>query len=169
MIKEKQIRTIIPFVIIFGLSFLLSDADMFHDFGTRFEFVKHNAKLIWMLIIGDVGQAIEGICCSLIFFTAWRKNRNKNRWYSDLHWQFSALCLCWSISSALSFVSNFSSYLWIQGLIRLCVFIFWFYFLNTLFAARKLLYYPEERDEAIRKAEAFDKLLKTLRDEGNVV
>jgi hypothetical protein len=101
---------------------------------------------------------------SLIFFTAWLKNRHKNKWYSDLHWQFSGIFFCWSVSSALSFVSNFASYLWIQGLVRVFVFVFGFYFLNTLYAARKLLYYPEEKDETIRKAKAFDKLFKEITD-----
>jgi hypothetical protein len=162
--KEKKIRTILPFVIVFVCSYFLSDADLLHDFGNRFDFVEHNIKLIWLFIIGDVGQAIEWFCCSLIFFTAWIKNRNTNKWYSDLLWQFSGIFVCWSVSCALSFVSNFASFLWIQGLVRTMVFVFGFYFLNTLFAARKLIYYPETKEEMLLKAQKFEELLKKLND-----
>lgn len=165
MMKEKQIRTILPFVFIVGISYFLSEADMLHNFGTRFEIVQYNIKLIWLFIIGDVGQALEWFCCSLIFFTAWMKNRDKNKWFSDLFWQWSAVCFCLFISSGLSFVANFASFLWIQGLVRALVFVSAAWFLNTLYRARKLIYYPETRDETLRKAQKFDELLKKITEE----
>lgn len=165
MMKEKQIRAIIPFITVFGITFFLADAKLFHDFGNRFEIVKDNMRLVWLLVTGDVGQAVIWFGSSLIFFLAWNKNKKRTAWYTDMYWQLSGVFFCWFVLSVLSLISNFVFYLWLQGLVRLCVFIFGFYFFNTLYAARKLMYYPETREEALRKAQKFDELLKKLRDE----
>jgi hypothetical protein len=164
MMKEKKIRTILPFLLVLASTFFLSDADPFENFGTRFEFVKYNIRLIWLLFLGDAGQSVIWFCCSLIFFRAWRKNRDTNKWYSDLHWQLSGIFFCWSVLSILSVVSNLYSYLWIQGMVRLFVFFFGFYFLNTLYRVRKILYNPETPDTIIEKAKKLDDLLVKIDD-----
>lgn len=165
MMKESKIRAIIPFVIVFASTFFLADADILHNFGTRLEMLRGNSRLVYLLFTSDAGQSIEWFCCSLIFFIAWHKNKAKGFWYVDILWQLSGIFFCWSILSVISLISNFYSYLWIQGMFRLFVFIFGFYFLNTLYAARNLIFYPESRDESIRKAQKFDELIKLIKDE----
>lgn len=169
MMKERQIRTIIPFVIVFLSTFFLSEAELLHNFGTRWDMVQHNARLVWLLFTGDLGQAAVWFLCSLIFYKAWRKNRLRGVWYTDIHWQLSGIFLCWSVLSLLSLVSNFYSYLWLTGMVRLFVFVFGFYCLNTLFAARKMLFHPETPEEMEHKAAKFDELIKILRNERDVV
>lgn len=162
MMREKQIKVFIPFLLIFGGSFFLADADLFHNFGARFESVQYNFKLILLFFLGDVGQTVVCFCSSLIFFTAWKLNRGKNLWYSDIFWQLGSTFLCWSILSIVSLLANFYSYLWIQGMIRLCVFIVVLYVLNTLYRIRRLIYYPETREETILKAKKYDEFIALL-------
>jgi hypothetical protein len=168
MMKEKQLKVFIPFLLIFGGSFFLSDADILHNFGARFEIVKYNFKLILLFFLGDIGQ---GVCCagsSLILFIAWKLNRNKNMWFSDLFWQLGGAFAFWALLCGVSLLANFYSYLWIQGMVKLFGFIAMFYLLNTLYRIRKRLYYPETRDETIRKAQKFDELLKAIMKDEDV-
>jgi hypothetical protein len=165
MVKEKNIRTIIPFLIVFLSTFFLADADIFHDFGVRYEVIMANMRLLGLLITGNLGLAIVCFLSSLIFFTAWKKNRHRNVWYSDLHWQLAGLCFGWAILCVMNLLANFNSYLWIQGMIRLFVFLFSAYFLNTLYRARKILYHPESREESIRKAAKYDELIALIKKE----
>lgn len=165
MVKEKNIRTIIPFLIVFLSTFFLSDADIFHDFGIRYEIIQKNMRLLWLLITGNMGLAIVCFLSSVIFFTAWKKNRHRNVWYSDLHWQLAGLCFGWCVLCLMNVLANFYSFLWIQGMMRLFVFLFSAYFLNTLYRARKILYYPETREEAIRKAAKYDELISLIKKE----
>lgn len=162
MLKEKQIRTWLPFIIVGLSTFFLSDADPFENFGTRFDFVKYNIKLIWLLFSGDAGQSLVWFCCSLIFFKAWRKNRIKKVWFADMYWQLSGIFFCWCVLSILSVVSNFFSYLWIQGMVRLFVLFFGFYFFNTLYRARYMIYNSETPEEMLKKAQKFDELIKKI-------
>src|SRR6478672_8501294 len=143
MMKEKQIRFWIPLVLVLGGSYFLSDADLFHNFGARFEVVKYNFKLILLFLIGDIGGVMVFVSSSLIFFTAWKLNRHKNTWYSDIFWQQASVYVCWAVLCAVSLLANVSSFLWIHGMIKLAVLIVSFYALNTLFRSRKLFYYPE--------------------------
>jgi hypothetical protein len=162
MMKEKQIRFWLPFVLVFGGSYFLSDADLFHSFGARFEVVQYNFKLILLFLISDIGGLLVFICSSLIFFKAWKLNRSKNTWYSDLFWQLGSVYLCWAVLFAISLLANVRSFLWIYGMIKLAVFIVSFYVLNTLFRVRKLIYYPETREETILKAKKYDDLMALL-------
>lgn len=171
MVKEKNIRTWIPFVVVFASTYFLSGADLFRDFGIRYDIIQANTKLLVLLITGNVGLSVACFLSSLIFFTAWRLNRHRNVWYSDLHWQLAGMCFGWSVLSILNLLSNFHSFLWVQGMVRLLVFIFTSYVLNNLYRARKIIYYPESREEAIRKAAKFDELIELFKKEassGNV-
>lgn len=151
-------------MIVFLSTFFLSGADPLHNFGTRWEMVQENARLVWLIFTGDVGQGVVWLLCSLIFFRAWRLNRHSNVWYSDIHWQISGIFFCWFLQSILSLISNFYSFLWMQGMIRLFVFVFGFYFLNTLFAARKMIYHPKTSDEVKEMMKKYDEILKKLND-----
>lgn len=162
MMKEKQIKFWLPLVLVLGGSYFLSGTDLFHNFGTRFEIVQYNFKLILLFFLGDAGGMVIYFCCSLIFFTAWKLNRPKNVWYSDLFWQLGSVCFCWSVLCVVSLLANFYSYLWVQGMIRFCSSLVGFYVLNTLYRVRKLLYYPETREETIMKAKKYDELMALM-------
>lgn len=55
-------------------------------------------------------------------------------------------------------------FLWIQGMVRAFVAIFGLYFLNTLYAARNLIYNPPTPEEITAKAKRFEELVKFIKE-----
>lgn len=161
--KEKDIRTFIPFFIVFVSTFFLSGADMFEVFPSQQ--TKGNEKLQLLLVGSDAFQALVWFPSSLIFFSAWRKLRKKNLWYTDILWQLSGVFFCWFVLSVIRIWGIYQLYLWVQGLVRFFVAIFGLYFFNTLYAARNLLYYPPTPEELEIKAKKFDELIKYFKDD----
>lgn len=163
MMKEKEIRAIIPFVIVFLSTFFLADADLFENFGTRLDMLKSNARLLWLLVTGDGMQAVGSLIIAIIFFRSWYLNRDKPFWFNDVLWQLSGAFFCWFLVSVISILGTFWLYLWIQGMFRLFTGIFLLYVANTLIAARSMLYHPETPEEAQVKAAKFDELIKIMK------
>lgn len=165
MMKEKDIRTFLPFLIVVVSTFFLSGADLFEVFPSTVTEMKRNDNLMTLLIGADTFQAFMWLPSSLIFFKAWRKLKNLDLWYTDILWQLSGVFFCWFVLAVVRLWGVFELYLWIQGIVRFFVAIFGLYFLNTLYAARKLLYNPPTTEETKNKAEKFDKLIKMLSDD----
>jgi hypothetical protein len=163
MMKERQIRTIIPFLIVFGSTFFLADAELLENFGTRKDMVK-NDRLLWLLITGDGMQGIASFFISLVFFRAWYLNRSENFWFNDLMWQLSGAFFCWFLASMISILGTFWLFLWVQGMFRLFAGVFMIYVCNTVLAARQRLYHPETPEEAKVKAAKFDELIKMMKE-----
>lgn len=164
MMKERQIRTVIPFLIVFGSTFFLADAELMENFGTRSDMIK-NERLLWLLITGDALQGFAAFFISYVFFKAWNKNKAKSFWFTDLMWQLSGAFFCWFLACAFSILGTFWLFLWLQGMLRLFAGVFILYVCNTVIAARKMLYYPETPEEATIKAAKFDELIKMMKGE----
>ncbi len=162
MMKERDIRTFMPFFIVFVSTFFLSGADLFERFIPLSTQSHGNDKLQILIIGGDVFQALIWFPCSLIFFMAWRKVRKKNLWFTDLLWQLAGVFLCFLMLSLIRIWGWFQMYLWVQGMVRVFVAIFGLYFFNTLYAARKLLFDPPTPEETIQKAKKFDELINLI-------
>ena len=160
--KDRQIRALIPFIIVFASTFFLSEAEFFEDFGTRFDMLKENSRLFALLITGDALQAIASFAISLIFFKSWYKNREKEFWFNDLMWQLAGAFFCWFIAAAVAIVGSFWQYLWLNGMFRLFAGIFMVYVANTVIAARFKMFNPETPQEAQSKAQKFDELIKII-------
>jgi hypothetical protein len=163
MMKERQIRTIIPFLIVFGSTFFLADAELLENFGTRKDMVK-NDRLLWLLITGDGLQAVASFFISYVFFKAWKINRYETFWFNDLMWQLSGAFFCWFLASMISILGTFWLFLWVQGMFRLFAGVFMIYVCNTVLAARQRLYHPETPEEAKVKAAKFDELIKMMKE-----
>lgn len=162
--KEKDIRTFIPFFVVFVSTFFLSGADMFETFPPVHSSIE-NERLEMLLIAGDIFQACVWMGACLIFFKAWLRLRFRQIWYSDLMWQLSGIFFCFFILSLIRIWGMFQMYLWIQGMVRVFVAIFGLYFLNTLYAARRLIYNPETPEETQKKARLFEQIIKLMKDE----
>lgn len=160
--KEKDIRTLMPFIIVAVTSFFLSGADLFENFGSAYHALKENSKLLWLLISGDTFQSVIWFLCSFVFFTAWRKNRKRGEWYSEIHWQLSGVFFCWFLLALINIIGIYYRFLWIQGTLRLFVGLFGLYFFNTLWASRKLIYNPPTKDELIEKNKKFEQILEVI-------
>lgn len=165
MMKEKDIRTFIPFLVVFVSTFFLSGADMFEDFGSVLNKVGQNGKLIWLLISSDIFQSVVWLLCSSVFFTAWIIIRKKQAWYTDILWQLGGVLICWFLLAIVRIWGIFHQLLWIQGMLSFFVAVFGLYFFNTLWRARKLIYYPNTPEEAMIKAKKFDELIKYFKDD----
>jgi hypothetical protein len=164
MMKEKDIRSFLPFFVVFISTFFLSEANLFQVFPPAIKEIAGNVKLKILSIGADVFQAMVWLPCCLIFFKAWRILRGRNLWYTDILWQISGVFFCWFILALVRIWGVYHLYLWIQGLVSFFVAIFGLYFFNTLYAARKLIYYPQTSEEAQLKAEKFDKMIKYLKE-----
>lgn len=163
MMKEKDIRTFLPFLIVFVSTFFLSGSDMFEAFPPVHASIT-DEKLELLLIAGDVFQALVWLGACLIFFKAWRKLRLRPIWYSDLMWQMAGIFFCFFILSIIRIWGMFQMYLWIQGMVRVFVAIFGLYFLNTLYAARQLIYNPPTPEETAKKARLFEQIIKLMQE-----
>lgn len=163
MMKEKDIRTFIPFLVVFVSTFFLSGADMFEPFPSLVSVVKGNDKLMMLLVGSFLFVGIVSLALSIVFFNAWRKLRHRNVWYQDLLWQISGMFFCIFILKVVLVWGVYQRYLWIQGMTFMFVGIFGLYFFNTVFAARKLLYNPPTNEETQTKVKKFDELIKLLK------
>lgn len=164
MMKEKQIRTIIPFVIVFLSTFFLAEAEMFDDFGSRLDMIKSNQKLLGLLISSDGLQAIASMIIAVVFYHSWSLNKHRPFWFNDLMWQLAGAFFCWFLASVISIVGTFWSFLWLSGLFKLFSGVFLFYVANTVWAARMMFYHPEIPEEALKKAAKFTELLEFLKE-----
>ena len=167
MMKEKDIRTFVPFFVVFVSTFFLSGADLFEAFLPLSEQTHGNEKLKMLVLGGDLFQACMWLPSSVIFFIAWRKIKKRNVWYSDLLWQLSGVFLCFFILSVIRIWGWFQMFLWVQGMVRMFVAIFGLYFLNTLLSARYLLFNPPTSEMNERKAQKFDEIIKLMKDVAN--
>ena len=161
MIKEKQIRTLIPFAIVLASTFFLSGAELFEGFGAR----KFGDRLMALMLSGDGLQGAASFGISFVMFRAWYLNRFKQLWFNDLMWQLSGAFGCWFIASVFSMLGFWWQYLWLSGMFRLFSGIFLVYVCNTVMAARHKLYHPETPEEAKIKAQKLDEVLKLLKDD----
>lgn len=164
MMKEKQIRTVIPFLIVFLSTFFLAGADLFESFGARIDMLK-NSQLLWLLITGDAMQGLAAFVISYIFFRSWQKNRHRPLWFNDLMWQLSGAFFCWFMACLVSIIGTHWMFLWMQGMMRLFSGVFMLYVANTVIAAKPILYNPETPEEAVRKANKFDELINIIKGE----
>lgn len=163
MIKEKDIRNFIPFLIVMISTFFLSGANIFESFPPTRVSIKEE-KLEVLLIAADVFQGLVWLFSCVIFFKAWLKLRLKPVWYCDLMWQLAGIFFCFFILSVLRIWGLFQMFLWIQGMVRAFVAIFGLYFLNTLYAARNLIYNPPTPEEITAKAKRFEELVKFIKE-----
>lgn len=167
MIKERTIRTIMPFVIVVLGAFFLSDANVLESFGDRLEMLHSNVRLLLLLVTGDATQMIGALICATVLFYAWKINKDKGLWFTDIYWQLSGVFFCIFLRSMVHLVGTFYMYLWVVGIVQLFKGIFLLYFSNTLWAARRMLYNPESSEESARKAAKFDELISFFKQEAN--
>lgn len=163
--KEKDIRTFIPFFVVFVTTFFLSGADMFEPFPSLASLVKGNGKLMMLLVGSFLFVGIVSLSLSLVFFRAWQKLKHRKVWYQDLLWQISGMFFCIFLLKVVLVWGVFQRYLWIQGMTFMFVGIFGLYFFNTVFAARKLLYNPPTTEELQDKVKKFNELIKILQSD----
>lgn len=137
---------------------------MFEVFPPVHDSIKDDEKLEMLLVTGDIFQGMVWLLSSLIFFRGWMKLRLRQVWYSDLIWQMAGIFFCFFILSVIRLWGIFQMFLWIQGMVRVFVAIFGLYFLNTLYAARDLIYNPPTSEDTVNKAKKFDELIKLIKD-----